>query len=72
MPNEFRKQASASSRVSGPAVKKPKQTFMDRVKQIVAQEKPENPVKKEPVNPEGKKGSKLQEIQERANRIESE
>ncbi len=77
MPNEFRKEANSGTRVAGGPEKKPgrKQSFMDRVRELAKMDgKPEikKPPKPEVINKEGKKGSSMQEIQERANRIESE
>lgn len=71
MPNKYRKEASRGTRVVGGPEKPRKQSFMDRVRQLAAMDKPENKVK-EKGNPDAKKGSSLQKIQERANKIESE
>jgi len=73
VPNKYRQESAKGTRVVGGPEKPRKQSFMDRVRELAKNDKPENKAPKAaPVNPEGKKGSKLQEIQERANRIESE
>ena len=72
MPNKLRDEMNRMRQ----APAKPKKSFMDRVKELYEgeknpQTKPDAPqIRKEKA--ESKKGGNLQEIQERANKLESE
>lgn len=79
MPNKIRQEMTRTTRVTGdgPGItkpQKPKKSFMDRVRELAALDKqePKDSPEARKQKREGQKGSSMQEIQERAMKIESE